>query len=364
MRVIHLLNHSRIANGHVEVTVDLACDQARLGHEVFYAAGPGDFAGKLANHGVSFLELPAGGGMLGTLAVMSAFTRICRNVRPDIVHAHMVTSAVLARIVQPFCGYRLITTVHNSFDRQSGLMGAGNLVIAVSDAVRREMQQKGVPERKLRMVHNGTINGARRAAFPEEVMTLARPAVVTVAGLHPRKGVDTLIEAIAQVRDSGLDVHLYVVGGGPQYAELEQFAAGTGHGDAIHLMGYMSDPRAVLGGADVFVLASLAEPCGLALIEARQMGCACIASNVGGNPEVIDFGNSGRLFTPGKSAELAAVLYDVLMDKDELVRLRLAARAGWQHWTVERMARETLEVYEEALAFSHRQAGVRVSERV
>jgi glycosyltransferase involved in cell wall biosynthesis len=242
-------------------------------------------------------------------------------------------------------------------------MGVGNLVIAVSNAVGEKMRQKGVPAAKLRVVHNGTINGARRSAVPQEVLTLARPAVVTVAGLHPRKGVDTLIEAIAQVRASGLDVHLYVVGGGPQYAALERLAQDTGHGDAIHLMGYISDPRTVLAGSDVFVLASLAEPCGLALIEARQMGCACIASNVDGNPEILDFGKSGRLFAPGESAELASVLRGVLTDKDELLRLRLAARSGWQYWTVERMARETLDVYDEALVFPRRPARLHVPEQ-
>lgn len=363
MRIVHLLNHSRTANGHVEVAVDLACEQVRLGHDVFFVAGSGDFDERLARHGVTFIKLPPGGGILKLAAVSSALVRIFRKLRPDIVHAHMVSSAVMARLVQPICGYRLITTLHNSFDRQSRLMGVGNLVIAVSKAVGREMQHKGISGRKLRVVRNGTINGARRSAKPEETVTLARPAIATVAGLHSRKGIDTLIEAFSQVRGSGVEAHLYIVGVGPQRADLERLAAGTGHGDAIHFMGYMSDPRTVLAAADIFVLASLAEPCSLALIEARQMGCACIASNVGGNPEIIEFGKSGRLFAPGNIAELAAALNAVLIDKDELVRLRLAARAGWQYWTVERMARETLGVYDEALAPSRRSVGASVPKR-
>ncbi|WP_068084539.1 glycosyltransferase family 4 protein [Novosphingobium rosa] len=347
MRIVHLLKHSRKANGHVEVAVDLACEQARLGHEVLFVAGAGHFAPVLARHGVTFIEMPEGGA-LQAIAMLRDLAIVLRRTKPDIVHAHMVASAILARLLEPLGGYRLITTLHNSFDRQSRLMGLGDLVIAVSDAVRREMQEKGIPARKLRVVHNGTVDGARRAPTPLEAARLQHPAIVTVAGLHPRKGIDTLIDAFAQLREGGPQAHLYIVGAGPARAALEERAAASGQGDAIHFMGYLADPLSVLAGADVFVLASLAEPCSLALIEARQMGCACIASHVGGNPEILDFGQSGRLFTPGSSADLAEALRAVVGDSAELARLRQAAQDGKAHWTVERMARETLDIYREA----------------
>lgn len=355
MRIIHLLNHSYKANGHVEVAVDLACEQARLGHEVFLVAGPGNFDAVLARHGVTFVELPAG-GLRHVSVVMPALLRALRAIRPDIVHAHMVASAILARMARPLFRYRLITTLHNSFDRQSRLMGLGNLVIAVSDAVRREMVDKGIAPRKLRVVHNGTVNGARRSASPETIMPLAHPAIVTVAGLHPRKAIDTLIAAFASVRDRGLLANLYIVGEGPQERELEQLAAATGHGEAIHFLGYSADPRQVMGGADIFVLPSLAEPCALALIEARQMGCACLASDVGGNPEILEFGKSGQLFAPGNAAELADLLMRLIEEPAELASLRAAARSGWAYWTVERMARETIAVYQEAISPSRQPA--------
>lgn len=346
VRIVHLLRHSRKANGHVEVAVDLACEQARQGHEVLFVAGAGDFAGVLARHGVTFIEVPDG-GMMQAVVVLRELAFVLRRTRPDIVHAHMVASAILARVLRPLGGYRLITTLHNSFDRQSRLMGLGDLVIAVSDAVRREMREKGIPGPKLRVVHNGTVNGARRAPLPEPAR-LEHPAIVTVAGLHARKGIDTLIEAFGRLRDRGTQAHLYIVGAGPERAALGACAAASGHEDSIHFMGYMADPRGVLAGADVFVLASLAEPCALALIEARQMGCACIASQVGGNPEILEFGKSGRLFAPGNAADLAEALQAVIGDSAELARLRQAARSGWAYWTVERMARETVDVYREA----------------
>lgn len=349
MRIVHLLNHSRKANGHVEVAVDLACEQARQGHEVTFVAGSGDFDECLAANGVRFVQLAERTGAARVFLAPLELIAILRGLRPQIVHAHMVMSAIAARAVQPFTGYALITTVHNSFDRQSRLMGTGKLVIAVSDAVRREMADKGIPDRKLRVVHNGTINGSRRPSMPTERMSLEHPAIVTVAGLHPRKGIDTLIEAFAKLRRAGSKAHLYIVGEGPDRAELEgQANRSDGSGD-IHFLGYVGDPRSVIAGADVFVLASLQEPCGLALIEARQMGCACIATEVGGNPEILEHGKGGLLVPPGSCDLLADAIRSLIEDDSRLGNMRQAARSGWQHWTVERMAEQTISIYGEAL---------------
>lgn len=349
MHIVHFLNHSRQANGHVEVAVDLACEQARQGHEVTFLAGPGNFDDCLAAHGVRFVRIPDRSGPTRVLRTILDVLPILRRLRPDIVHAHMVVSALAARAVQPFCRYALITTVHNSFDPQSALMRVADRVIAVSGAVMREMAGKGIPEAKLRVVRNGTINGSRRPHWPAGKMELQRPAIVTVAGLHGRKGINTLIDAFVTLRQTGANAHLYIVGEGPERQQLEQQAGDSAFSGDIHFMGHLPDPRVVIAGADIFALASLQEPCGLALIEARQMGCACVASDVGGNPEILDFGHSGRLFTAGDPADLAAAFQAILSSPDTLHRMRLAAQSGWQNWTVERMARETVAIYEEAI---------------
>jgi len=363
MHIVHFLNHSRKANGHVEVAVDLACEQVRQGHEVTFLAGRGDFDDCLAAHGVRFLRIPDRSGLTRIVRTILDVLLILRRLRPDIVHAHMVVSALAARAARPFSGFALITTVHNSFDRQSALMGVANRVIAVSGAVMREMIGKGIPEAKLRVVRNGTINGSRRPHWPISKMELRRPAIATVAGLHGRKGIDTLIDAFVKVRLTGTDAHLYIVGVGPDRQQLEKQANDSAFAGDIHFMGHLSDPREVLANADIFALASLHEPCGLALIEARQMGCACIASSVGGNPEILDFGNAGRLFTAGDAGDLAETFHSVLSSPDVLLQMRQSAQSGWQNWTVERMARETIAIYEEAILrhAASSPIGVRVS---
>lgn len=349
MRIVHFLNHTRRANGHVEIAVDLACAQAAQGHDVAVMSGPGDFVQCLNDNGVTFAEIERTDGKLGALSMATSLARFARTFNADIVNAHMVKAAVVARGVQVRRNYRLVTTVHNSFDRQSRLMAVGDRVIAVSEAVKREMEAKGIPARKLRTVRNGTIGGKRRPTAPATTRELARPCIVTVCGLHPRKGVMDLINAFAIAAEAHPAAHLYVVGTGPQRAEIEQHVGTLHCRDRIHLLGYLKDPREVLAACDVFALASHADPCPLVICEARQMGCAIVATNVGGIPEMLRFGELGMLVPAREPRTLAAALSQMLGDAGLRERFASAARSNLEECQVDQMSRRTIAVYGELL---------------
>jgi glycosyltransferase involved in cell wall biosynthesis len=104
------------------------------------------------------------------------------------------------------------------------------------------------------------------------------------------------------------EASLYIVGNGPERAKLEAQAAGTGCNDKIHFTGFFSDPRRYLLAADIFVLASYQEAFGLVLAEAREAGCAIVASDVGGIREALDDGEAGILLPAGQPRMLANVL--------------------------------------------------------
>ncbi|GGD95845.1 glycosyl transferase [Aureimonas endophytica] len=354
MKIVHLLNHTHQANGHVELAVDLACEQAAQGHEVTMLSGPGDFGDCLRDNGVAFVQLPQRDGHVGQIHAARDMALALRRLRPDVVNAHMVKAALIARAARLATPFALVTTVHNSFDRPSPLMRVGDLVIAVSAAVKREMAEKGIKAEKLRVVHNGLIGGKRRPPLPERRLPLHRPAVATVAGLHGRKGVDTLVEAFLLAAPRIPEAHLYIVGEGTERPRLEAMAAPLG--ERAHFLGYLRDPREVLASVDVFVLASRAEPFGLVLVEALQMGCACIGSDVGGIPEVLGFGAKGRLVPPSRPDLLAEVLIELVRDEAQRHRLTAAAQAELGHFSVERMARETEAVYDEARRLVRRHA--------
>lgn len=345
--IVHLINHLQRANGHVEHVVDLACEQAAQGHRVCVLAGPGDFSEVLRTHGVELIEIPDAHARTAPLQLGRALLQRARKSQPDIVHAHMVRAALIAKLLQALGRYRLVTTVHNSFDRQSPLMGVGDRVIAVSHAVEVEMAGKGIAPRKLRTVHNRTIGGKRRPAWPVRIDSLEHPSITTVCGLHPRKGVADLLEAFAQAWAEYPQAHLYVVGDGPQANELKARAAAMPCRDHVHWLGYRRDPREVLGSTDIFALATYADTCPMVVSEARQMGCAIVATHVGGIPELVTDGMQGLLVEAGRPDQLAEALTRLLGDPALRDRYSKQARAGLETCTVAEMARRTVEVYRE-----------------
>jgi glycosyltransferase involved in cell wall biosynthesis len=348
MRIVHYLNHSRRANGHVAVAVDLACEQAKS-HETYLVSAPGDFDEYLTAHGVSVVHVDDAEGALRLPLMAARLFGALRRIRPDVVNAHMVAAALAARSLRPWFRYKIVTTVHNSFDRQARLMAVGDRVIAVSDAVKEELVQGGIPASKVATVTNGTIGGGRRPLHPKSAMALHNPAVVTICGLHERKGVNYLIDAFDMARRACPEAHLYIVGEGPDRGALEAQARNSSSADNIHFLGYMDDPREVLASADIFALASLRDPFPLVLLEARQMGNAIVASAVDGIPQALAQGEYGLLVPPADAAGLAEALIRLLTDPDLRASLSIATRRDIEELHVDRMSTRTLQVYEDAL---------------
>jgi hypothetical protein len=100
----------------------------------------------------------------------------------------MVTSAGLAFIFRHFKKFKLVTTVHNEFEKSAILMGLGDRVIAVSEAVAKTMEKRGVKRSKLRVILNGTIGSPELSSESPPAQILNHPAITFVGGLHPRKG--------------------------------------------------------------------------------------------------------------------------------------------------------------------------------
>lgn len=349
MRVLHILNDIRkIGNGIVNVAIDLACLQAQAGYEVSVISGGGEYETLLAQYQVKHFQLNQTRTWHNLARAASQYRAIVRQVQPDIVHAHMMTGAVLARALRLWSQYGLVTTVHNEFQESAKFMGLADRVIAVSQAVSRSMQQRGIPTRKLRVVTNGTLESPRVNALPNcSPARLHRPAITTVAGMNSRKGIAELIAAFEQIAVDCPEAHLYLVGHGPQKAQFQAQADQTSVSDRIHFEGFQPDPRAYLLSTDVFVLASHREPFGLAISEAREVGCAIVASRVDGIPEVLEHGRAGVLVPPGDSQALATAIVELLNQPDKLVYWKGQAQQNLDWLNATRVVSETLDVYGE-----------------
>ncbi|MBH8565012.1 glycosyltransferase family 4 protein [Nostoc sp. CENA67] len=351
MKILHITNHvQKIGNGIVNVAVDLACLQAKSGHDVAVASAGGEYEILLARHGVKHFQLNQSRQPLNMIKAAWRYREIVQVFQPDIVHAHMMTGVVLAGVLRSGCPYNLVSTVHNEFQRSAILMGLADRVIAVSHAVADSMVRRGISKKKLRVISNGTLGSPRHRNLKDyQPLPLHRPAITTVAGMYTRKGIAELIEAFIKIAKDFPQAHLYLVGNGPDRSMFEAMVQKTTYSNRIHFEGFQPEPQRYMLASDIFVLASHCESFGLVLTEAREAGCAIIASDVDGIPETLDNRQAGILVPPKDSQTLAATLAQLLEDPEKLYKWQSRAQQNLERFSAARVNEDTLAIYRELI---------------
>ncbi len=216
--------------------------------------------------------------------------------------------------------------------------------ICVSRAVADAYRTLGYREDQLTVVPNGVDFNRFAHAEPTELSQFGIPSdartIISVGRLHPQKGFDLLIAAFALLlRDSPANdnMHLLIVGEGPDRALLESEIQAGGLSDCVHLIGQQPDVAPLLRAADLFVLSSRWEGMPNVLLEAMAAGLPCVATNVEGVAELITHGKTGLTISPG-SVEGLGQQIEALFKEPSLARqLATAAQSHvrehftWEH---------------------------------
>jgi sugar transferase (PEP-CTERM/EpsH1 system associated) len=283
-------------------------------------------------------------------ATLVRLAKLLRRLQPDIVHTHntaaffyAVPAARLARVpavVHTRHGQRNLATKrqNRAFRFLSRFV---DCMVCVSEDGRRLSIKEGIDPRKTRTIWNG-IDLAR---FSYSGPTPNGPAII-VARLVPEKDVETLVRATAIVAQERPDFRLNIVGDGACKPSLEELAAQLGLSDCIRFLGEMHSIAELLARASVFILPSLTEGISLTLLEAMATGVPVVATNVGGNPEVVVDGETGLLVQPGSPALLANAMARVLSEPELARQMGVAGRRRVEeHFDVCRMLREYEALY-------------------
>jgi len=312
------------------------------------------------------------GGFLD-LAAIGIMRRKLRSGEIDLIHAHngrTALSAALAVKLERRGSY--VLTQHflvPSRSTRSGLKatlsaavhrwisrGAGH-IIAISDATRRGIEERGEATGNVTTVPNGipTPDPAKltppakvRAGFglaPDHIL------IVCAARLEPEKDVASLIAAMPAVIAAAPKTICIIAGEGSQRDRLTAQIEALSLRDSVHLTGFCQDAISLINAADIFVLPSLAEPFGLVLIEAMSLGKPVIATDAGGPREIVKNGITGLLVPPLDPPALACALSRLV--GDESVRLsmgRLGLDRFVENYTLSRMTAAILETYNKARA--------------
>ena len=332
-------------------------------------------------------------GLIDTLVTDIAMIAILEGA--DILHCHTWYTHLAGCLLKQMLKAPLVLTTHSlevhrpwkreqlgsGYDASSWLERTAyreaDGVIAVSGAMRDDLQRLyGVPMERIAVIHNGIDeNQYRRVSNPDVLkhygIDPGRPFVLMVSRLTRQKGIIHFLEA-AEHFEPGLQVVMCAsVSDTPDY--LEEIAASVSlvRNHTANKIIWISEtvPRealiALYSHAALFVCPSVYEPFGIINLEAMACGTAVVASAVGGIPEVIEQGITGRLvpFEPLSqdnpepkdpqrfAKDLARQVNELLASPDELKSMGAASRKRVEtHFTWKAVARKTLDFYKKLLA--------------
>lgn len=259
------------------------------------------------------------------------------------------------RLGHPFVD-TVITVYHHAVERW--IIKRARKVILLSKSLISAAQELGVDKDKIAVVPSGIDPqhyDAERSAVKEKVHLLRRQLEIDdsvvlgfVGRLVPAKGLETFFSAVKQIQNEHRNVTILIIGDGALRKDLE--AVANQLKVKTIFTGWKRDTLPYYSLMDIFVLPSFYEGLANVLLEAMAMKKAVVATNVGGNPDVILNGENGFLVPAGDSKQMAHVLKQLIEDEDLRARIGIRNRQkiekhySWT-WTVERIER----VYNEAI---------------
>jgi len=305
-------------------------------------------------------------GSMEQLLTITALSRRMRRERPDIVHAYLPAANVIGPVAAHLSGVpRVIVSKRSLADykdghpflRQMELFGnrLSDVVLVNSDAVRQEVERsERHREGKFCRIYNGVgpisawTQGEIASFRVREGLSTEAPMAVCVSNFFDYKGHVDLVEAMTMVMRNFPDATYVLIGRDAGCLE-DTRALARDHGvlSRLRFVGPRADVPDFLRAADLFVHPSHQEGFSNAILEAMAAGLPVVACDVGGNPEAVVEGETGRLVPPRNPERLAAAIEDLLKDEGKRRAMGEAGRRrAEERFSLGRMITEVEAMYD------------------
>ncbi len=285
------------------------------------------------------------------LAAAWKLSRLVRKWQPAVVHAHDPHAVAMAALALSFGAPvprpQIVASRRVDFHLQRNAFSQWKYrqvdrFIAASGAIRDILVHDGIPAGRITVVHDGidVAKIAHREAIDlhaEYWLPHGVPAIVNVGALVAHKGQKFLIDAMPTVLREVPDAHLVIFGEGELRGALERQVKHLSLDKHVRLPGFREDVLSLMKSADLFVMSSITEGLGSAVLDAMAMGLAVVGTRAGGIPEAVVAGETGELVDPGDAQGLAAAMVKLLKDPErrhacgEAGRQRVATRFDVDH---------------------------------
>jgi glycosyltransferase involved in cell wall biosynthesis len=286
-------------------------------------------------------------------------TRVFRDVRPDLIHAHTWKSGFIGRSAAMVCGIPSIYTVHmwpfgpalpfswqvvGPFMERLAARWSRRLITVSKSAAEMGSKYRIAPPARIIAIENGIHDCPGRAQLDRHAV----PIVAMVARFTGLKDHETLLRAFANVEGPA---RLWLVGDGPTRSAAEELVNTLRIGDRVEFTGERSDIASLLTEVDIFVLASKNELLPISIIEAMRAGLPVVASRLGGIPQLTLDGVTGLLVERGSVRDLQEALSRLVKDRELRIKFGESGRLRYeQHFNSRLMCAQTMSVYQDVLA--------------
>jgi glycosyltransferase involved in cell wall biosynthesis len=294
------------------------------------------------------------------LAAAWKLSRLIRQWKPAIVHAHdphaVAMTALGLSFGAPEPRPKVIASRRVDFHLQGNAFSQWKYrqvdgFIAASGAIRDILVADGIPAGRVVVVHDGIdvekiANRQAADLHAEYWLPHGAPVIVNVGALVGHKGQKFLIDAMPLVVREVPDARLVIFGEGELRAPLERQVKHLSLEKHVLLPGFREDVLSLMKSADLFVMSSITEGLGSAVLDAMAMGLAVVGTRAGGIPEAVVPGETGELVEPGDPRALAAAIVTLLEDP---AKRRAYGEAGRRRvarqFDVEHLVTGTLAAY-------------------
>ncbi|MDD5455383.1 MAG: glycosyltransferase [Candidatus Ratteibacteria bacterium] len=288
--------------------------------------------------------------------------KIIKAEKIHIIHTHAHKPNTTARIAAILAKVPIIIANEHNVDQWKSyfqksidrfLAKRTDKIIAVSNAVRQFYQSIGIPPEKFRLIYNGVElnkfgNKNIRKTKRKELGIDDQTCVIgTVGRIHPQKGHELLVKITEELLLEHKALLFLIIGKGYLEKKLTRKIKTLNLSEHFLFLGEREDIPELLSCMDIFALPSLREGFPNAIMEAMASSLPVVATDVGGIREIMIDNETGFIIPPADSRQLYEKLLKLIHDKDLRGKMGNAGHERVKQFSIEKMAKETEELYEE-----------------